>query len=93
VTLNRAVYVVVGLVALVMGGWLFAGIPSVVLGLLGKAPLSPMLVFAGVAMPALFVIVATGIFWVSFRLYIVDRAELRAFMEGAFEGQPDPADT
>ena len=43
-----------------------------------------MLVFAGVAMPLLFGLVALAIFWTNYRLYLVDRAELQSFLEGAF---------
>jgi hypothetical protein len=90
VSLNHGVYVVFGIVAVIIGAWLFAGLRAVLLGFAGQAALSPTLLFAGVAMPMLFGLVAFAIFWTSYRLYVVDRAELRGFVEGAFAESGEP---
>jgi hypothetical protein len=45
-----------------------------------------MLLSAGVAMPLFFGVVAVAIFWLSYRLFVLDRGELRAFLGTAFEG-------
>jgi hypothetical protein len=89
VILNRGVFVVVGMVVLVLAGWLLASAQWVVGALRGTSPMSPMVVLAGVVMPVLFIAVAAGIFWVSFQSYIVDRAELREFIDGLFVAPPD----
>jgi hypothetical protein len=89
VILNRGVFVVVGMVVLVLAGWLLASAQWVVGALRGTSPMSPMVVLAGVVMPVLFIAGAGGIFWVSFQSYIVDRAELREFIDGLFVAPPD----
>ncbi len=93
VSLNHGVYGVIGIVAIVVGAWLFAGLRAELLGLARHTALDPMLVFAGVAMPVLFGLVAFGIFWTSYRLYLADRAELQAFLEGAFAETAAPDST
>ena len=91
VSLYRGVYVVIGIVMVIIGAWLFAGVRAVLLGIFRQTPLSPMLLLGAVAMPVLFGLVAFAIFWSSYRLYVVDRAELRTFLEGAF-GAPTGSD-
>jgi hypothetical protein len=44
-----------------------------------------LLLLVGVGMPILFAAVVVGIFWTSFQQYEADRAELRAFIEHAFD--------
>jgi hypothetical protein len=90
VSLNHGVYVVIGIVAVIIVAWLFAGLRAVLLGFARQTALNPMLLFAGVAMPVLFGLVAFAIFWTSYRLYVVDRAELRGFIEGAFAESGEP---
>jgi hypothetical protein len=65
----------------IVGAWLFAGVRAVLIGILRDRALDPMLVLAGVAMPLLFGLVAFAIFWASYRQYIIDRVELREFIE------------
>jgi hypothetical protein len=83
-SLSRGVFVVIGIITVVLGSWLWAGLRAVVRGVTSQTPLDPMVVLTTVAMPVLFGLVAFGIFWTSYRLYLDDRIELRKFLEGVF---------
>jgi hypothetical protein len=84
VHLNRGVFAAVAIASVIVGAWLFAGLQAVLLGVVRHTALNPMLLFAGVAMPVLFGLVAFAIFWTSYRLYLVDRIALQRFLERAF---------
>ena len=84
IALNPGVFVVIGICTVIVGAWLLAGVQALLLGYVGHDPLNPMLVFAGIAMPVLFALVLFGISWGSYRGYLIDRAALRTFLDGAF---------
>jgi hypothetical protein len=86
ISLNPGVIVIIAISAVIIAGWLFAGLWAVGLGLGRQTPLNPMLLLGGVAMPLFFGVVAAAIFWSSYRLYVSDRVELQSFLATAFDG-------